>query len=224
MVISMAYVDFIQKIHKKTERDYLGERVIGVDKAKCAEISKQFGYDYWDGDRKYGYGGYTYDGRWRPVAEDLSRHYGLSSDSSVLDLGCGKGFLLFELMQIHPGIRVKGIDISQYAVENAKEEVKPYLTVGNVTELPFEPGEFDLALSINVLHNLYIFDLFKAVCEMERVAANKYLVVDSYRNESERVNLMYWQLTCECFYTPEEWQWIFDRCEYQGDFSCIYYS
>lgn len=220
----MAYIDFIEKIHKKTKRDYLGERVIGVDKAACAEISKQFGFDYWDGERKYGYGGYRYDGRWRIVAEELSKHYRLSSDSSILDLGCGKGFLLYEFMQIHPGITICGIDISEYAIENAKEEIRSLVSVGNIVSLPFDDQAFDLVLSINVLHNLYIFDLFRAVSEMERVSKHKYIVVDSYRNERERANLMYWQLTCECFYTSEEWLWIFDQCNYQGDFSCIYYE
>ena len=220
----MAYIDFIEKIHKKTKRDYIGERVIGVDKAACAEVSKQFGYDYWDGDRKYGYGGYKYDGRWRSVAEDLSEHYALSGSSDVLDLGCGKGFLLHELTQVNPGITVKGIDVSQYALEHAKKEVRSQLTLGNVVSLPFEQDSFDLVLSINVLHNLYVFELFEAIKEMERVGKQKYIVVDSYRNETERMNLMYWQLTCECFYTPEEWQWVFEQCSYSGDFSCIYYE
>jgi len=220
----MAYVDFIEKIHKKTKRDYLGERVVGVNKAECAKIAKQFGYDYWDGDRKYGYGGYHYDGRWRVVAEDMVAHYGLDATSKILDLGCGKGFLLFELTQLLPGIQVVGIDISDYAIENAKEEIRSYLSVGDILKVPFEENEFDLVLSINVLHNLYIFDLFQAVAEMERVGKNKYIVVDSYRNEEERANLMYWQLTCECFYTSEEWQWVFGRCGYTGDFSCIYYE
>jgi ubiquinone/menaquinone biosynthesis C-methylase UbiE len=220
----MAYIDFIEKIHKSTKRDYTGERVLNVNKAECAKISKKFGKDYWDGDRKYGYGGYQYDGRWKIVAQDLAKHYQLTSESKILDLGCGKGFLLYEFTKILPGIKVRGLDISEYAIENAKEEVKPSLSVSNILELPFETEEFDLVFSINVLHNLYIHDLWKAVKEIARVGNNKYIVVDSYRNEEERANLMYWQLTCECFYTPEEWEWIFTQCHYDGDFSCIYYE
>jgi ubiquinone/menaquinone biosynthesis C-methylase UbiE len=220
----MAYIDFIEKIHKSSKRDYVGQRVLGVNKAECAKISKQFGKDYWDGDRKYGYGGYKYDGRWEIVAQDLAKHYQLTSESKILDLGCGKGFLLYEFTKILPGIKVRGLDISQYAIENAKEEVKPFISVNNILELPFETEEFDLVISINVLHNLYIDALWSAVKEMERVGKEKYIVVDSYRNEEERVNLLYWQLTCECFYMPQEWEWIYNQCGYKGDYSYIYYE
>lgn len=219
----VAYIDFIDKIHARTSRDYLRERVIGIDKASCAEVAKQFGYDYWDGDRKFGYGGYRYDGRWRPVAEELSRHYCLSPKSRVLDLGCGKGFLLYEFTQVLPGITVRGIDISRYALLHSRAEVKPFCVVGNVTDPPFVDGEFDLVVSINVLHNLQLQTLFKTVSAIERLGKHKYVVVDSFRNERERVNLMYWQLTCECFFPPDGWQWVFDQCGYQGDFSYICY-
>ncbi len=221
----MAYIDLIQKIHSASKRDYLQERVIGLDKAACAEISKKFGYDYWDGDRKYGYGGYRYDGRWRPVAEDLSRHYGLSSGSSVVDLGCGKGYLLYELTQIHPGIMVRGIDISRYAIENAKEEVKPFITAGNATSLPYEDDYFDYIISITTLHNLYNYELRKALQEIERVGKqNKHVIVESYRNEREKANLLYWQLTCRSFYTPDEWEWFMAESGYTGDYSYIVFE
>lgn len=226
VVIIMGYIDFIEKIHKSTKRDYIGERVLGVDKAECAVISKKFGKDYWDGDRKYGYGGYSYDGRWRVVAEEMVAHYGLSSGSKILDLGCGKGFLLYEFTRILPGVEIVGLDISKYAIENAKEEVKPFLSVHDIAKQPlaFSDNLFDLVISLNVFHNFYIFDLWQAVMEMERVGKNKYIVVDSYRNERERINLMYWQLTCECFYTPEEWEWIYNQCGYKGDYSYICYE
>ena len=126
----MANIDFIEKIHKKTKRDYLGERVIGVDKAECAKVSKQFGKDYWDGERKFGYGGYSYDGRWKSLAQDIINHYELEEDAKILDLGCGKGFLLYEFTQLLPHSTVRGIDISKYAVEKAKKEVKLFITHG----------------------------------------------------------------------------------------------
>ncbi len=220
----MAYVDLIGSIHRSTPRDYLKERVIGVDKAACAQVAKRFDKDYWDGDRKYGYGGYRYDGRWKKFAQDLVNRYGLKSGHKVLDIGCGKGFLLHDLAQCVPGLEITGIDISRYAVENAKEEVKKFLTVGSAVKLPYPGRTFDLIVSINTLHNLFNFDLDQALKEIERVGKNnkKYIVVDSYRNEKEKVNLMYWQLTCQCFYTPEEWQWFLDRSGYNGDFGCIY--
>jgi len=221
----MAYIDFIEKVHKKTTRDYLGERVIGVNKAECAKIAKKFDINYWDGDRKYGYGGFSYDGRWRPVADQIINHYNLKPGQKVLDIGCGKAYLLFEFSQSIPGIELSGLDISQYALDNAKDEMRPFLRLGNAIELPYKDKAFELVLSINTLHNLDLPDLERSLKEIERVGmGNKYIVVDSYRTEEEKVNLMYWQLTCECFYSPREWEWIFNRCGYSGDYSCIFYE
>jgi ubiquinone/menaquinone biosynthesis C-methylase UbiE len=220
----MAHIDFIERVHTSTKRNYL-ERVVEHDKAECATISKQFGKDYWDGDRRYGYGGYTYDGRWRPVAENIANHYNLETGSKILDIGCGKGFLLYEFTQVITGAQVIGIDVSKYAVDNGKEEIQQFLQTGNATDLPFEDNTFDLVVSINTLHNLYNFDLKRALQEMERVGKqNKYLVVDSYRTEEEKVNLLYWQITCECFYTPQEWEWFFQESGYTGDYSYIFYE
>lgn len=218
----MAYIDFLSPLHKKTKRNYL-ERM-NEAKAGIIELAKKYDYDYWDGDRTTGYGGYKYDGRWKVVAEALVQHYKLDRNSKVLDVGCGKGFLLYELTQAVPGISVQGIDISQYAVEHAKEEVKPHIKIGNATELPYDDKSFDLVISLNTLHNLFCYDLEKALREMERVGKNKYLVVESYRNEQEKVNLMCWVLTGECFFSPEEWQWWFDTTGYTGDHSFIYFE
>ena len=220
----MPYIDFISPLHKKTKRDYLG-RVNEYPKAEAAIVARRFDRDYWDGDRKYGYGGMRYDGRWRPVAEAMAKHYELESGQRILDVGCGKGFLLYEFTQVIPGLEVAGIDISRYAIANAKDEVKSRLQVGHARELPYEEGTFDLVVSINTLHNLYCFDFERALREIERVGkSNKYVCMESYRNEEEKVNLMYWQLTCECFFTPEEWEWWFQKCGYGGDYSFIYFE
>ena len=216
----MAYIDFIQKIHGGTKRNYV-QRVVEHDKAECATVSKQFGFEYFDGDRRYGYGGFKYDGRWAQFAKDLAKHYGLTPGMRVLDVGCAKGFLVYEFKKL--GMDVVGIDISEYAVANAMDEVKPFVQVGSAVSLPFPAKSFDLVVSINTVHNLLIGDLFTALQEMERVSrGGKYLIVDGYRTEQEKVNLLYWQLTCECFFRPEEWQWIFDKAGYTGDFACIY--
>jgi SAM-dependent methyltransferase len=220
----MAYVDFLTPLHKRTQRDYLG-RVNEFPKAEAAKVAKKFDYDYWDGDRKFGYGGFKYDGRYRPVAEALARHYGLKAGDSILDVGCGKAFLLYEFTQAVPGVNVHGVDISRYGIEHAKPEVRPFLEVGNATKLPFPDRSFDLVISITTFHNLYCYDLDKALREVERVGKrHKYIVVESYRNEEEKANLLYWQLTCEMFCTPQEWEWWFERCGYTGDYSFIYFE
>ena len=220
----MPLVDFVSLIHKSTKRDYLA-RVTEFPKAEAARLAKEWGVDYWDGDRKTGYGGMKYDGRWLKVAQAMVDHYHIKPGDKILDIGCGKGFLLYDFTQIVPGVEVHGIDISDYAIEHAKPEVKSALQKGSASKLPFADHSFDLVISITTLHNLYCQDLYAALKEVERVGKkNKYICVESYRNEVEKVNLLYWQLTCEGFYTPEEWDWWFELTGYTGDYSYIYFE
>lgn len=222
----MAYIDFLSSVHKSTQRDYLA-RVNDPEfpKPKAAELAKQWGFDYWDGDRRICYGGYRYmPGRWAPVAQAMIDHYGLKAGDKVLDVGCGKGFLLYEMSLLVPGLEIHGIDISPYALEHAKEEIRDRLLLGNVTSLPFPDQYFDFVFSITTLHNLHNYDLDKALREMERVGKQKYVCVESYRNETEKANLLYWQVTCEAFCTPEEWDWWFRQTGYTGDHSLIYFE
>lgn len=218
----MAYVDFFMQLHQSTPRDYVG-RVLEADKGECSAVAIKYGKDYWDGERKYGYGGYKYDGRQRPIAEKMVEHYGIKPGDSILDVGCGKGFLLYEFTQIVPGVTVTGLDISQYAIDNAKEEVRPALHQGNAVSLPFENEQFDFVVSVTTLHNLYIFELMKAFREIQRVGRGnkKHVTIESYRNEKEKANLLYWQLTCRSFHTPQEWEWIMEQCGYTGDYAYI---
>lgn len=223
----MSYIDFLSAIHKSTQRDYLA-RVNDPEfpKAKAAELAKKWEFDYWDGDRRICYGGYNYmAGRWAPVAQAMIDHYGIKSGDKILDIGCGKGFLLYEISLLVPGVEIYGIDISSYALENAKAEIKGRLQISNAKALPFPDNYFDLVFSITTLHNLHNYDLDKALREMERVGKqNKYLCVESYRNEVEKANLLYWQVTCEAFCTPEEWDWWFKQTGYTGDHSLIYFE
>ena len=217
----MPNLDFINTVHRSTARDYIG-RVTQHDKAQIAENAIKFDREYWDGERHEGYGGYRYDGRWRSVAENMARHYGLKAGSRILDVGCGKGFLLYEFTQVLPGCEITGIDISRYAVEHAKEEVKDRLQVGDAAKLPFPDRHFDFVVSLTTLHNLYLQDLWPALGEIERVAGGgKYIVVETYRSEREKVNLMYWQLTCRAFHTPAEWEFLFAKAGYTGDYGYI---
>ena len=207
-------IDFITNHHKKTKRNYL-ERVNKINKAEAAIKAKKWDFDYWDGSRDINYGGYHYDGRWEPIAKKMIDHYKLDNNSRILDVGCGKGFLLFEFKKLLPRCEIKGLDVSTYAIENSKIEVKDYIVHGHANKLPFEENYFDLVISLNTLHNLYCYDLKKSLVEIERVGkSNKYICIESYRNEHERVNLLYWQVTCECFFTPNEWKWWFDESKY----------
>ena len=218
-------VDIITPLHKRgtSSRDYLGR--MSDSKVECMEVGRQYGRDFWDGDRKYGYGGYKYDGRYAVVAENLIRMYNLPDNARILDVGCGKGFLLYEFTKRLPRCEVSGFDISSYAVENAKDEIKEQLFVHKAQDpFPFKDREFDFVFSITTLHNLYINQLKTALSEMDRVGKNKYMVVESYRNEAELFNLQCWALTCEAFFTPDEWTWLFNEFGYAGDYEFIYFE
>jgi SAM-dependent methyltransferase len=220
----MSYRDFVSLVHKSTKRDYLA-RVTQRDKAEVAELAMKWDYDYWDGGRDTGYGGYRYDGRWRKVADAMVAAYGLKPGSRVLDVGSGKGFILHDMTEAVPGIEVAGLDISSYGVAHTMESVKPFCQVGNATCLRWPDAHFDLVISINTLHNLYIDELFAAFKEINRVGRGaRYICVEAYRNEREKVNLMYWQLTCRAFHTPAEWEWIFRETGYTGDHEFIYFE
>jgi ubiquinone/menaquinone biosynthesis C-methylase UbiE len=216
-------LNIITPLHKKTSRDYLARMT--DDKIHCMNVANQYGKEYWDGDRRYGYGGYRYDGRWEVVARALIETYRLPANARILDVGCGKGFLLHELKKLLPQATVRGIDISRYALENAKPEVKTYLSFhGAQDKYSFPDKEFDLVISITTLHNLYVNDLKWALQEIERVGKQHYVAVESYRDERELFNLQCWALTCRAFFTPEEWQWLFFQFRYSGDFEFIYFE
>jgi len=220
----MAYREFVSLVHKSTKRNYI-ERVNEIDKAEVAEKAIQFGFDYWDGSRLTGYGGYKYDGRWRKVADAMIATYGIKPGMRVLDVGSGKGFILHDFKEALPDLEVAGLDVSEYAIEHTLESVKPFCRVGSAAKLPYPDKHFDLVISINTLHNLYNYDLFSALKEIERVSRGaKYLCVEGYRNEREKMNLMYWQLTCRVFHTPAEWEFEFKQAGYTGDHEFIYFE
>ena len=217
-------VDYVSSLHTSTSRSYV-ERM-NDDKIGCMIEAKKYGKEYWDGDRRYGYGGYKYlAGRWKPVAEILINKYNLTNESSVLDVGCGKAFLLYEMKLLLPNLKISGFDSSKYGIENSKEEIKKNLFCHKAQEIyPFKDKEFDLVISLNTLHNLKIFELEIALKEMQRVGKNSYLCLESFRNEKELFNLECWALTCQSFFSPEEWIWVYNHFGYLGDYEFIYFE
>lgn len=221
------YIDFISSLHKSTKRDYL-KRVNDKQypKYKAAKLAKKWGYDYWDGSRKINYGGYKYiKGRWFDVIKKMKKIYKLKGSLKILDIGCGKGYFLNDFKLLFPKAKVYGIDISKYAINKSHNNIKKYLKLGNAKKLPWKKNFFDLVVSFNTLHNLYNYDLFQALKEIERVSKrHKYICVESYISELQKQNLLYWQVTCESFYTPQEWRWFFKLAGYKGDYSFIYFD
>lgn len=220
------YIDFISSLHKSTKRDYMA-RVNDKEfpKYKAANLAKKWGYHYWDGNRKINYGGYKYiEGRWYSVIKKMIKHYKLSKNAKILDVGCGKGFFLKDFQNIMPGAKLYGLDVSKYAIKKSPKTIRKNLIFGNSTKLPWKNNYFDLVVSFNTFHNLYNFELFKSLKEFERVGKKKYLCVESYSNEKEKMNLLYWQVTCESFCAPQEWNWWFKQTKYKGDHSFIYFK
>ena len=216
--------NFVTSLHQSTKRDYLARMI--DEKVECMLKAKEYESEYWDGDRRFGYGGYKFiEGRWQQVAEKLIQNYNLTNNSKILDVGCGKGFLLFEIKKILPDIKIIGIDISKHGYENSHPLVKNDIIMHRAEHVyPFKDKEFDLVISLGTLHNLRIFDLQKALSEIERVGKTGYVMLESYRNEQELFNLQCWALTCESFFDEEEWVWLYKHFGYSGDYEFIYFE
>ncbi len=217
-------LNIVTPLHKATKRDYVARMM--DDKVVCMLKAKEYEGDYWDGDRRYGYGGYKYiPGRWKPVAQALIDIYGLKSNARILDVGCGKGYLLYELKLLLPDAHVVGFDISKYGLANAKEEIRDNLFRYRAQDAyPFGDKSFDLVISLTTLHNLRLFELKTALHEIERVGKNKYVMLESYRNELELFNLECWALTAESFFDSAEWIWLYEHFGYTGDYEFIYFE
>lgn len=216
-------LNIVNQLHRRTARDYLAR--MADEKVRCSEVARRFDRDYWDGDRRFGYGGYKYDGRWSVVARALVDTYSLPANARILDVGCGRGFLLHEFQRLLPGCTISGFDVSAYGLETAKEEVRPHLFKHDArAPLPSADKSFDLAISINALHNLPPQDVAKALAEMQRAATHQFLCVESFRSTEELFNLQCWALTCETFFRPESWEWLFQLAGYTGDYEFIYFE
>jgi SAM-dependent methyltransferase len=213
----------VTSLHERTNRDCIAR--MNDQKVKCMQIAKEYGKEYWDGDRRYGYGGYQFiPGYWEPVARKLIDLYNLTNKSSILDVGCGKGFLLYEMKKLMPSLTIAGFDKSRHGLKESLPEVAEHIFEHDARHpYPFSDKEFDLVISLGCLHNLRIYDLFSSLNEVERVGMSAYVMVEGYRNDEELFNLQCWALTAEAFFSEEEWVWIFNHVGYTGDYEFIYF-
>jgi len=217
-------LNIVTPLHKATKRDCLARMV--DDKVTCMLKAKEYEADYWDGDRRFGYGGYKYlPGRWKPVAQALIDTYGLKAGSRVLDVGCGKAFLLYEMQLIQPGLELVGFDISKHGLASKPADLKANLFRYRAQDAyPFGDKHFDLVISLGCLHNLRIFELKTALSEIQRVGKQGYVMLESYRNELEMFNLECWALTAESLFDTAEWIWLYNYFGYTGDYEFIYFE
>lgn len=201
----------------KTKRD-IKYRAKTKDE-EVVKIAKKFGYEYFDGDRKYGYGGYKYDGRWLSVARDIIKFFDLKCGDKVLDIGCAKGFLVYDLMQEGKMLDVSGIDVSHYALEKCLPQVEHRLYLASANSIPWSDKYFDLVVSINTIHNLPHKWCIHALQEIERVGKKAYIVVDSYHTPKEKELFEQWVLTAETHGYPDQWLELFNEAGYKGHYS-----
>lgn len=204
--------------YPKTSRDLSGR--LKAKSTEVREAARRFDELYFDGPRIFGYGGFRYDERfWKPVIPELIRHFELTADSSFLDVGCAKGFMLHDLRQAVPGINICGIDISEYAIAHAMPTVVDSLLVGNAASLPFDDNSFDAVISINTIHNLNREQCGVALQEIQRVSKGRaFVTVDAYRNEIERERMEAWNLTALTMMSTAEWEDFFEQVGYTGDY------
>ena len=184
------------------------------------DIARKFGKDFFDGDRKVGYGGFRYNSKyWNQVVKDIAEYYKLKSGDKILDIGCGKGFMLYDFSKLNPKFEIFGLDISEYAIKNCIEPLKGKLQVGNAISLPYPDNHFDLVISINTHHNLDGEDIIKAFNEVERVTKkNSFIVLDAYSNEKEKEELINWNLTAKTIKHVDDWKEFFEKINFKGDY------
>ena len=240
----MREINILEKSHPTMKREAKNDWRSEENK----EIAKRYDEDFFDGDRINGYGGYFYDGRWRHVVKAMQKLYGINRNSAILDIGCAKGFLLFDLQDMIPGIKVAGLDISDYALnksmdgygkfitknnsnsyswesgtieKRAQNKVQPFMIKDSAENLLWPDNTFDVIISINTLHNLSRNKCKKAIEEIMRVSkpnGNKFITVDAYRNEEEKQKMKNWVLTAETVMSTEEWTDFFEKAGYDGDY------
>ena len=207
----------LMKNYPRTKRDPKARADSKTEEDR--RIARKFDKDFFDGDRKYGYGGYSYNPRfWQPVVPDFIEYYSLDNNSSLLDIGGGKGFMLRDFKEVLPGLQIKGIDISEYAIQNSLGDIKDYQDVGDAKDLPYEDDSFDLALSIVTLHNLPREECAQSLKEITRVSKNSFITLDAYSDDEEKSAMNDWNLTALTVMHVEEWKLFFEESGYTGDY------
>lgn len=206
------------KNYPKTKRDL--EKRLNEKTEEDRAIAKKFEREFFDGERRTGYGGFQYNPRfWQPVVPTFKDFYKLNKNSSILDVGCAKGFMLHDFKKLIPGIKVSGIDISNYAISNCIQTVKSDLRVADARDLPFEDNSFDLVISITTIHNFDIEGCKTALKEIERVSKkDSFITVDAYHNENEKKIMQAWNLTAETILHVDDWKKLFNEARYKGDY------
>ena len=209
-------IDLLKKYPKSKRNLDEREKKTEIDR----KIAREFGKDFFDGDRRHGYGGFVYNPRfWSEVVKDFRNYWNLNEKNTVLDVGCGKGFMVYDFTKLIPNLMIEGIDVSEYAIKNSKSEISHLLKVANANSLPYEDNSFDYIISINTIHNLDLEECKKALKEITRVAKkSSFITVDAYNNEEEKKRMFAWNLTAKTIMSANDWKDLFAECGYNGDY------
>jgi len=175
--------------------------------------------EFYDGKRDNGYGGFFYDGRWKPIAEKIFSEYKLKDNSKILHIGCDKGFLLHDIKNLKPKSIVRGIEISNYAISKSKKDIKKYIKKSPFNNLPFKSNYFDFVIAIGPAYALNLRDSIQCIKEIARVGKGKsFITLGSYDDESEEKLFKYWTLLGSTILHKKEWVKVLKHCRYKGDY------
>ena len=206
------------KNYPKSKRNL--DKRLSEKSPEIVKIAREFSKEFFDGDRKFGYGGLTYNPKyWENVVKDFVEYYKIKPDAKILDVGCAKGYMLYDFKRQYPGLEIHGVDISEYAIDNCHREVKDNLQVGKAESLKFEDNYFDLVISINTVHNLELKDCAASIKEISRVSkGNSFITVDAYNSDEEKERMFKWNLTAKTIMSTNDWKNTFKKIGYNGDF------
>ena len=176
--------------------------------------------NFFDGDRNFGYGGFKYDGRWKKVADKLCEEYKLNGNSSFLQLGCEKGFLLKDLKSKYTNMQAVGLETSNYAISNSMNEIKKNVKFcDNYLKLNFKDNEFDFIMAIGVVYTCSLDGAIKCLKEIQRVGKGmSFITLASYENKKDYWLFRQWSLLGTTILRKEEWKEILKHAEYSGDY------
>lgn len=206
------------KNYPKSKRNL--DKRLSEKSPEIVKIAREFGKEFFDGDRKFGYGGLTYHPKyWVNVVKDFVEYYKIKPDAKILDVGCAKGYMVYDFKRQYPGLEMHGVDISEYAIKNCHPEVKDNLQVGKAESLKFEDNYFDLVISINTVHNLELKDCVDSIKEISRVSkGNSFITVDAYNSDEEKERMFKWNLTAKTIMSTNDWKNKFKKIGYNGNF------
>ena len=206
------------KNYPKSKRNL--DKRLSEKSPEIVKIAREFSKEFFDGDRKFGYGGLTYHPKyWVNVVKDFVEYYKIKPDAKILDVGCAKGYMVYDFKRQYPGLEMHGVDISEYAIKNCHPEVKDNLQVGKAESLKFEDNYFDLVISINTVHNLELKDCVASIKEISRVSkGNSFITVDAYNSDEEKERMFKWNLTAKTIMSTNDWKDTFKKIGYNGNF------